>query len=1284
MNVTCTVLILLLVLFHLSNADVVVEVNESDEIIHFYRVDDLENDNSVKRLLLFSRTFSSIEGKETIDIDKSSLTIQIQSNSFPSVQAEEDKSQISLTNYQNMDFIAENMKIIVHPFGMERKLIMSKLKNIESSIDIQGCINYNINQSFLSVCKSYDNADKKYSRDASFCEPQLQSTVTDMTCMALGGYFFILVDELEDFDLVINSAELINLGYTGAGISHYFEETLIFNNVNISFSGVNMPLNFGRIYNLNFTNTNINASYIITSEPRTTQMYDIDFNNVKLFFGDYIILTFESVNITFTDVYFINYINNNDINATIDTAATGYAILDYTSGSDAGSNILKVLFFGPIVIYEYDIDISLPGEYYISNSLTDIVINGITPGEWIINFYGVSLPFDRAISISNADVTFISPFSVTFPFAISQLNLHESSLHIQNILPSFDNDTANFFNSDFEISLDLAVPLTTTTVYELVIENYNFTCIGGLCNAIIRSYNPQITTVPDESFVVVIMENVIVIGFDNFTISNIFELDFDSVDGIVIPGSENGIIINGTRTELTNVNIISSFVNFNETNCDCTIFPIKITDGIFTNSAFTCNFDDQENTNYTCIDVTGAIFNNVNTSINVINSTAPIVVNNNIADFDFKTEDFFSTLTGDVTYNYLFNSCSFDSVILDTNGGNITFNSRNTFKGTNNHFSGENIISIGEIGVEADTTFQAKKIKLEDITLGGTSPTLFLKADEGIEIASSTITNLDAESPTIHFPNDIEITTSKIISDSVQSQAPSSITFSGSSELSPLASQTQSQMTVSVDVLFKMGMHKITGVNFVNPVTCQNCTLDGFGDFGMLNIQGDDQLATFNIRDYTDIATLSLLIDGGALELYFDLTTTSFEAMIGEIDCMNGNCEIVLNAEIVLNKLLQRQTLETPYNLISLSTDFMTPFYQNNGIGNFQIQSGDDFLISNLNENGEYYVEDFKRFGFLFPKPSASVTSSPTPSASPSPSSTPSLTLTPMVSTEFSASFLLSATSTQSISATATESSSISAVGPFSATSTPTATINLEILPPVQQSPEPIQSSTNRITQVRSVTPSASPEFNSLNCLINSAACPNVDPNDYKIPLLAPSGALIFVTETDPNSLIFSDNSDVVSDIFDVSLVNPNARLGGDVEICLKAQTNSKDLCLGYLDESKSPPKWECEDRCLQIDDNDLICGETDHFTNFALLLDGKSGNGRSGCDDFDGWITNSWAGDFILIISCFAFCIVFGFVIVVLGTLIPPTKKFIYGKEGYRIQKTRRASSSATTQVVS
>ena len=41
-------------------------------------------------------------------------------------------------------------------------------------------------------------------------------------------------------------------------------------------------------------------------------------------------------------------------------------------------------------------------------------------------------------------------------------------------------------------------------------------------------------------------------------------------------------------------------------------------------------------------------------------------------------------------------------------------------------------------------------------------------------------------------------------------------------------------------------------------------------------------------------------------------------------------------------------------------------------------------------------------------------------------------------------------------------------------------------------------------------------------------------------------------------------------------------------------------VCLSYYDERAA--KWKCQDECL-TSANNLLCGQTPHLTNFALLL---------------------------------------------------------------------------------
>lgn len=56
------------------------------------------------------------------------------------------------------------------------------------------------------------------------------------------------------------------------------------------------------------------------------------------------------------------------------------------------------------------------------------------------------------------------------------------------------------------------------------------------------------------------------------------------------------------------------------------------------------------------------------------------------------------------------------------------------------------------------------------------------------------------------------------------------------------------------------------------------------------------------------------------------------------------------------------------------------------------------------------------------------------------------------------------------------------------------------------------------------------------------------------------------------------------------------------VDVCFKATTrDDSKLCLTYIDESESPPKWRCEDASLTRDGGSHLCGKTDHFTIFAF-----------------------------------------------------------------------------------
>ena len=96
---------------------------------------------------------------------------------------------------------------------------------------------------------------------------------------------------------------------------------------------------------------------------------------------------------------------------------------------------------------------------------------------------------------------------------------------------------------------------------------------------------------------------------------------------------------------------------------------------------------------------------------------------------------------------------------------------------------------------------------------------------------------------------------------------------------------------------------------------------------------------------------------------------------------------------------------------------------------------------------------------------------------------------------------------------------------------------------------------------------------------------------------------------------------------------------------------------MGFFNEETN--EWECEDECLQKDDNGQYCGETSkyhlfnidlslshfysyyllllftgHLTSFALLLGGGQNGGGNGCDSSDFNYTLSWISFGLIVTS--------------------------------------------------
>lgn len=142
-----------------------------------------------------------------------------------------------------------------------------------------------------------------------------------------------------------------------------------------------------------------------------------------------------------------------------------------------------------------------------------------------------------------------------------------------------------------------------------------------------------------------------------------------------------------------------------------------------------------------------------------------------------------------------------------------------------------------------------------------------------------------------------------------------------------------------------------------------------------------------------------------------------------------------------------------------------------------------------------------------------------------------------------------------------------------------------------------------------------------------------------------------------------TDVSNVLSNVVDVVLLDANGNeisaLDTNVEICLEVDqdANEDDLCLSFLDESKDPPEFVCQDPCVEFQNDTFVCGDTAHFTSFAVLLDGDAGGSECASSDnpyeFD---TMAWLSLGAIIIACC--CCILWIIIIEVMTRIGAAKK--------------------------
>jgi hypothetical protein len=106
---------------------------------------------------------------------------------------------------------------------------------------------------------------------------------------------------------------------------------------------------------------------------------------------------------------------------------------------------------------------------------------------------------------------------------------------------------------------------------------------------------------------------------------------------------------------------------------------------------------------------------------------------------------------------------------------------------------------------------------------------------------------------------------------------------------------------------------------------------------------------------------------------------------------------------------------------------------------------------------------------------------------------------------------------------------------------------------------------------------------------------------------------------------------------------NPITQLDTPLTLCFERPKNfssskDKNVCLSFYDEARK--KWKCEDECLaNVANRSVLCGQSDHLTNFALLLSGSSGGNGNPCisasqDNTLAWISLGLVAGAILIVA--------------------------------------------------
>jgi len=146
----------------------------------------------------------------------------------------------------------------------------------------------------------------------------------------------------------------------------------------------------------------------------------------------------------------------------------------------------------------------------------------------------------------------------------------------------------------------------------------------------------------------------------------------------------------------------------------------------------------------------------------------------------------------------------------------------------------------------------------------------------------------------------------------------------------------------------------------------------------------------------------------------------------------------------------------------------------------------------------------------------------------------------------------------------------------------------------------------------------------------------------------------VIVSPPDPVAVQAINAKDLKYVVINISLKVPLTKGQFSADVCLNVNQNEdiSELCLGFYDEQTG--EWKCEDECLEEQRRSSgmieVCGQTNHFTNFAVLLSGAGGGNPCGSSYL--YFTGDWRGDAGVAAGIAFIIVIIGIIIILVNSL--------------------------------